>query len=474
MTKPAPALRDSTGAESAPPAPFPRAFWSANVIELFERAAYYSMASFVVIYLGQLGLGAQWPSRLNGFLWFLVYFLPILSGSIADRVGFRRALLAACVMLAAGYVLMGSPVWWGGAELSAQVTGGFTATASTLLPIVGGILLIGIGGSIVKPCISGTVQKTHLGRATLAFAIFYMVINIGSILGRLASFSLRERLGLSALFAIAAAAAGIAFLVVFLLHRDPPEAAAVAAERRQKSMKEVLLGMVTVLGNGRFVLFLLVSTGFNFIYHQVYNVLPLYASRVLETKPAMELYTLANPVTIVIFQLLITRLFGKVKPIRSIVVGTAIVGLAMLLNLIPIFSSAGPRGVVGTLFEHALPMGSLIIIFTVSAIAFGELFTSSRTFEWVGSLAPKGQEGLFLGYANLPMALGSLLGGPVGAWIFHSVMARDAKTLENGLLELVPANAAMGWIILTVIGLASAAGMWTYNRWLQRQPVGNA
>ena len=97
---------------------FPNVFWSANVTELFERAAYYSMASFVVIYLGQLGLGDYWPSNLNGVLWTLVYFLPILSGTIADQVGFRRSLLVAFVLLAAGYVLMGYPVWFGGAALS--------------------------------------------------------------------------------------------------------------------------------------------------------------------------------------------------------------------------------------------------------------------------------------------------------------------------------------------------------------------
>ena len=83
--------------------PFPGSFWTANVTELFERAAYYSMASFVVIYLGQLGFGAYWPSFLNStVLWGLVYFLPILSGTIADQIGFRRALLAAFVLLAIG------------------------------------------------------------------------------------------------------------------------------------------------------------------------------------------------------------------------------------------------------------------------------------------------------------------------------------------------------------------------------------
>ena len=101
--------------------PFPTSFWTANVTELFERAAYYSMASFVVIYLGQLGFGAYWPSTLNSTLWFLVFFLPILSGTIADQIGFRRSLLIAFVLLAAGYCLMGYPVWLGGSVLAPRL-----------------------------------------------------------------------------------------------------------------------------------------------------------------------------------------------------------------------------------------------------------------------------------------------------------------------------------------------------------------
>jgi dipeptide/tripeptide permease len=223
--------------------------------------------------------------------------------------------------------------------------------------------------------------------------------------------------------------------------------------------------MGRVLKNRRFLLFLLVSSGFWFLYSQVYNVLPLYTKRVLETNPSMDLYTAANPLTIVAFQLLVTRFFGKMRPIRSIVVGTVIIGLSMTLNLVPLFLYGGLRRPAAEL----LPLGSLFVVLTVALIAFGELFTASRTFEWIGALAPKGQEGLFLGYANLPMAIGALVGGPAGAWIFNGLMCRGATRLPNGLLELSPASAASGWLLLTAIGFASAASMWLYNRWLERQ-----
>ena len=441
---------------------FPASYWNANLTELFERAAYYSMASFIVIYLGRLGLGDYWPSTLNGILWFLVYFLPILSGTIADQIGFRRSLLMACVLLVCGYFLMGYPVWFGGQTLALQAGKDVTAGLGVMVPVAAAILLIGIGGSFVKPCIAGTVQRTHLGKATLAFAIFYMVINIGSVFGRLTAFYVRTKLGkLDTIFIVSMIAALLAFLVVMLLYRDPESA--MDPDKPKRSIADIFFGMFKVLGSGRFALFLVVSSGFYFIYNQVYNVLPLYVKKTVELSPAMDLYTMANPITIVLFQLLITKLFGKLPPIKSIIIGTVIIGLAMLINVAPLYMAGGVT------MRVWLPLGSLFVVMTVALIAFGELFASSRLYEYIGSLAPKGQEGLFLGYANLPMAIGSLVGGPAGAWLFNKVMCAGAVKQANGLLALDPKAAATGWIILTLFGLGSAASLWVYNRWLQKQ-----
>ena len=446
--------------------PFPVTFWTANLTELFERGAYYAMASFVVLYLGQLGLGDYWPSTLNGILWTLVYFLPILSGTIADQVGFKRSLLAAFVLLSLGYFLMGYPVWFGGQTMHDMVSSEITAGAGVVVPVMLAILLIGMGGSVIKPCISGTVQKTAGARATLAFGIFYMVINVGSLVGRGISYYVRTSYDLSYIFAVAVGCSVVAFLVVMFLYHDSAEDTQARRERKgRRSIGRILLDMVLVLKNLRFAMFLVVSSGFFFIYSQVYNVLPLYLKKVVETDPAVDIYTMANPFVIVFFQLLITRLFGKMKPIRSIIVGIIIIGVSMLINIVPIYLADNVRLEVWDL----LPIGSLFIVLTVALIAFGELFTSARTYEYIGALAPKGQEGLFLGYANLPMAIGSLIGGPAGAAIFNEIMCHNATLLDNGLLELDPTWNTAGWIVLMAIGLVSALSMWLYNRWLEKQ-----
>jgi POT family proton-dependent oligopeptide transporter len=462
MTRSAPAPERETSSSDAA---FPRAFWTANITELFERGAYYAMASFVVIYFGRLGMGRYWPSTLNSMLWSLVYFLPILSGTVADQVGFRKALLGAFVLLTCGYLLMGTPVWFAGATLLDKAGDSVTTTPLVAGVCVGAILLIGVGGSIVKPCISGTVQKTSSGRATLAFAIFYMVINIGSLFGRAASYYVRTHSTLVSIFGVSMTCAILAFAVVAIVYREP--ARADGAARARKSVGRVLVDMVVVLKSPRFVLFLLVMVGFNFLYSQVYNVLPLYLATVLEKKPAVDLYTMANPLVIVCFQLLVTRRFGRMAPIRSMVVGTVIIGLAMLINVVPLYLTGGPRA----LGPFGIPVGSLFVVATVALIALGELFAQARVFEYIGALAPKGQEGLFLGYANLPTALGALTGGPVGAYLFHDVICRGATMDETGLLVLDRGNATLGWLVLMSVGFASAGGLWVYHRWVTSTPA---
>jgi len=449
---------------------FPRSFWTANLTELFERGAYYAMASFVVLYLGQLGLGDYWPSNLNGILWALVFFLPILSGTIADQIGFKKSMLIAFVLLAAGYFIMGYPVWFGNNTLSQTIGSEMTAGSGILIPIILAILLIGVGGSIIKPCIAGTVQKTAGSRATLGFGIFYMIINIGSLIGRGVSFVMRKQFDLSYIFAVSVFFSILAFFAVLFFYNDPDKESGLTetVKKTKKSILRILADMALVLKNLRFALFLLVSSGFFFIYAQVYNVLPLYLQKVVELDSAVDIITMANPFVIVFFQLLITKTFGKMKPINSIIVGIIIISVSMGINLFPIFMKGGIRAL--TLGDW-IPMGTLFITLTVALIAFGELFTSARTYEYIGALAPKGQEGLFLGYANLPLAIGALIGGPAGAFIFNEIMMNKAVKLESGLFELDPLWNSMGWLILMGIGFISAFSMWMYNRWLQRNPV---
>lgn len=430
----------------APVPRFPRAFWSANATELLERAAYYSVASFMVVYLNEnLGMDPTLSTFLNGsILWGLLYFLPILSGTVADQVGFRRSLLFAMAVLGAGYLTLGRiGSWWAPVATAAGLD-----PKDYTLPVILGISLVGLGGSIVKPCISGTVQKTAADRATLGFAIFYMVINIGSMFGRLASYFVRVEWGIPAVFVTVAAPFALAgFALVAVLY---PEPAAGTAPRR--TLAEALRGMVAVLGNLRFVAFLLVVAGFWAMYVQLYNLIPLFLRRFIDPEAPVELYTLANPVMIVLFQVLVTRLSARLRPVPSIALGMLVASAGMALNAIPLaFLQDAPA-----LFGGRLPLAGLFMIASIAFVAMGEMLAAPRMYEFIGAVAPKGREGLFLGYASLPTAVGTIVGAPLGGWLFQSVAVDAGRPAET-------------WLVVSGMGLVSMAAILLYDRVLARR-----
>lgn len=446
--------------DSKEKARFPKTFWTANTIELFERAAYYSMASFMVIYLKEvLGMSPTFATFLNGsLLWGLIYFMPIVSGTLADKYGFKRSLSLSFLMLFFGYLIMGNvQKFW------PALTGGQTATANYTVPVVLAIVLIGLGGSVVKPCIAGTIQKTSGIYATLGFGIFYMVINIGSITGRGLSYFIRTNLGIPAIFTYASTVfIFIGLLVVLFIYREPEYVSDGLKDGQQvkkKTLKEAILGIFIVLGNLKFVFFLVVIALFWFLYVQLYNLIPLFLRHIDPNAP-VELYTLANPLMIVCFQLLITRLVRRWTPVKSILLGVGVTTAGMLINILPVllYQDISYRILLA---GRAIPIAGIFLLISIASMAVGEMMASPRIQEYIGRIAPKGEEGLYLGYANLPVAIGSILGGPMGGALYQ-------KFISNPLQAGQSPNYLIIWVIIAFLGVCSMAGLAIYNRLLAR------
>lgn len=443
--------------KGTPKQKFPSSFWTANAIELFERAAYYSMASFMVIYLNEtLGMRPAFATFLNGsILWGLIYFLPILSGTLADKFGYKRSLRVSFLMISLGYFIMGNIQRFWPALLGERTAQAIDYT----IPVVLGIILIGMGGSIVKPCIAGTVQKTSGTRATLGFGIFYMVINIGSITGRGVSYFIRTNLGIPAIFTYAATIFALIGLAVVLFLYKEPEYVSDGKKDDQKVQKRTLgqavLGIFIVLSNLKFVFFLIVIGLFWMLYVQLYNLMPLFL-RYIDPNAPVDLYTLANPVMIVGLQLVVTRIVKRWTPVISIILGAAVTTTGMLLNVIPpLFLSDLSQRV--SLAGLAIPVVGMFLIISIASMALGEMMASPRIYEYIGGIAPKGQEGLYLGYANLPIALGSIFGGPLGGRLFEKFISEPEQAGQ-------PVNPIAMWLIIAGMGILSMIGLAIYDR----------
>jgi dipeptide/tripeptide permease len=326
------------------------------------------------------------------------------------------------------------------------------------IPIIMGIIFIGIGGSFVKPIISGTVQKTSGINSVLGFGIFYMTINIGSMIGRLISYVVRVNMGIPAIFSyVATIFAVLGFLVILFIFKEPQYKEPVKEEQSAKprTLGQAIAGMFIVLSDLKFVFFLIVIGFFWFIYIQIYNLIPLFL-RYVDPNAAVELYTLVNPVMIVCLQLVITKLSTKWTALASIMVGIAITSVGMLLNVIPHITGLEITQRVSFL-GLTLPIAGIFILISIAAMALGEMFASPRVYQYVGAIAPKGQEGLYLGYANLPLAIGTIVGAPIGGMLFVKFIDQPAQA---GL----PIQAPTMWTIVAGMGVLSFFGIYIYDK----------
>lgn len=436
---------------------FPATFWTANTIELFERGAYYAIASFVVVYLKEtLGMSPVKATFLNGtILWGMLYFLPILSGTLADKYGFKKSLSLAFVLIALGYFIMGNVQQFWPKIAPSQGAVDYT------IPVVVGILLIGMGGSVVKPCISGTVQKTSGKNTALGFGIFYMTINIGSTVGRIISYFVRITRGIPSIFSyVATFFSAIGLLITLFVYKEPQYQDESAPVEKPRTLGDALTGMFTVLANLRFVFFLIVVGFFWSNYVQIYNLIPLFL-RFVDKNAAVELYTLVNPVMIVLFQLLITKLSNRWTPLRSIMIGIGVTVVGMLINIVP-FLIGSDIFAKQTILGVAIPVGGVFVLISIASMAIGEMFTSPRVFQYIGAIAPKGQEGLYLGYANLPMAIGTIIGAPIGGLLFEKFILQPSAAGA-------PLQAPLMWSIVALMGVASILGVLLYDRILLKK-----
>jgi hypothetical protein len=136
---------------------------------------------------------------------------------------------------------------------------------------------------------------------------------------------------------------------------------------QKKTLGQALLGIFIVLRNLRFVFFLVVIGLFWFLYVQLYNLVPLFLRHIDPNAP-VELYTLANPVMIVCFQLLITRMVKKWTPVKSIILGAAVMTCGMLINVIPplFFKELSQKiNVLGL----AIPIAGIFLIIAIASMA---------------------------------------------------------------------------------------------------------
>jgi dipeptide/tripeptide permease len=399
---------------------FEPAFWVANLSEIFERLAYYGAFSSLANYLHEsLNIPTQQTGALTGLFGGMVWFLAILGGAVADRLGFRRALSLAYLILGCAYFLLGSL----GASWMAPVR-----AAVPLIGLVAFVLTLpALGIALVKPSVVGTTARASSENVrSIGYSIYYTLVNIGGAAGPYVASWAHRHLGVENVFRVSALSVLLMFFAVLLFFKEPRR----SGGAQTTSLAEAARNLFTVVTNPRFMLFLLIFSGYWIVYWQQYIVLPIYIHGYIDPHADVELILITDAAAVICLQFLITYLTRKIPAFRAITIGTLISALGWLI-----------------VASHPAVWA---VVLSILVVALGEMVLSPRYYEYISRLAPPGQQGTYMGFAFLPIGIGSLAGGWLGGRLMH----------HYGELVRRP---ALVWCALTGIGVATTLLMWFYH-----------
>jgi proton-dependent oligopeptide transporter, POT family len=400
---------------------FERPFWVANISELFERLSYYAAFASLARYLHEvLKFPTEQTGTLTGFFGGLVWFLPVFGGTLADRMGFRRALSVAYLILSCAYFLLGSL----GASWLAPVR-----DSVPLVFLVAFVLALpALGVALVKPSVVGTTARASKENVrSIGYSIYYTLVNIGGAAGPYVASYVHQHLSVENVFRVAALSVFLMFLGVLLFFREPRR----HDEVETTSLAQAGRNFWTVITNPRFMLFLLIFSGYWIVYWQEFITLPIYVHDYINPHTDTELLLVTGPLVVIALTLAINILTQRIRAFTAIIVGTLLTALAWIILIVR-------PTVTG-------------VILTLVAVALGEITQSPRYYEYISRLAPSGQQGTYMGFAFLPLGIGSLIGGNFGGFLIH----------HYGEVKHQP---GMMWVVITAIGILTAVLLWIYDR----------
>ena len=442
---------------------FERPFWVANITEIFERLSYYGAFASLALYLQEkLNFSTEQTGTLTGIFGGMVWFLAIFGGAAADRLGFRRALSIAYLILGVAYFLIGSI----GASWLAPIR-----DAVPLGLFVGFILILpALGVSLVKPCVVGTTARASKENVrSIGYSIYYTMVNIGGALGPYFASWAHRHLGVENVYRVAALSVFAMFFVVLFFFREPRK----AGDAPPPSIATVARNFCVVLGNYRLVLpvlgialllrialwmfptfgvpwwiwvlvlffvlagisrfmwFLVIFTGYWIVFWQQYISLPGYIHGYINANADVEIILVTDGLTVICLTLGINYLTRKIPAFPAVILGTVITSLSWLI-----------------LAFRPTVWGAIISLFV---LALGEIIQAPRYYEYISRLAPAGQQGTYMGFAFLPIGIGSLIGGWFGGTLLHR-------------FGEVAHRPALIWWSVTVVGLVTAVLLWVYDK----------
>lgn len=474
-------------------------FWVVGGMEMIERLAYYGVKAVATLYakdpVSKGGLGVT-MTEFGTILatWAMVQsVLPVFTGGLSDRFGYKQTIAVSTVIKIVGYLIMASfPTYEG---------------------FFAGAIVLAAGTAVFKPGIQGTLVKaTRRDNSSMAWGIFYQTVNIGGFLGPLVAGYMRK-MEWRYVFLACAGIISLNFLML-LVYAEPGKAERLAkaeAEKQAGVVKQSLFAeSLQELSKRHVWPYLLIFSGFWFMFNSLFDVLPAHIEDWVDTRDIVTTLFGGQPV-----ENAIVKFFVVMNKDGTEILPEGMLNINAMLIMLTCFLFAAVSGkmkaitsmVVGTVLAAVslcLSGGSSLGWFSIAAIAVfsvGEMLSSPKFSEYIGNFAPSDKKAMYLGFSQIPLAIGWTLEGKIGTKLYDHYASKDTfareALVQNGMTqaaaEAVPKgeafqklcdvlhqaphevtaqlyathNPGMVWYIMGGIGLLSAVGIWWYGRWVK-------
>ena len=398
---------------------YPRTFWVANTIELIERWAWYGLFMLFANYLtndiekGGLGFSQSQKGWIMGIGTGILYFLPVITGSIADKYGYRRMLFIAFVIYTSAFFVF---------PYFDSFTGVFAV-----------YIYLAVGAALFKPIISATIAKTtDESNSSVGFGIFYMMVNAGAFLGPMVTLFFKNK-SYDVVFHISGLMIALNFIML-LFYKEPGRDNLESKGSFGEIIKQSFGNIISVISKDlKFLLFLLIVAGFWTMYNQLFFTLPVFIEQWVDSSTLYNFFSLHIPfiadnystgdggmksefitnfdaLYIIVFQIFISAMVMRWKPLKAMTTGFVINSIGMAM----------------TLYSQNV----IFLLVAMFIFAVGEMMGSPKITEYIGLIAPKDKKALYMGFSFIPVFIGNVLAGVVSGPVYQSMSDRRSFVMQ--------------------------------------------
>jgi dipeptide/tripeptide permease len=295
------------------------------------------------------------------------------------------------------------------------------------------LMIPAMGPGVVKPCVAGTTARaSNENVRSIGYSIYYTLVNVGGALGPIIAFLVRKQLGLGIanVFRVAALSVFLMFWVTLFFFREPAR----SGEEQVSSVGAALKNIFVALRNLRFLLFLTIFAGFFAIFWQQYVSVPIFLRRYVNANANFDLLLSVDAITVISLQIFIAFLTQKMPAFVTMTLGFLVTSLAWILP--------------------ALHPSTLVFVAALVLVAIGEIMQVSRYYDYISRIAPPGQQGLYMGYAFLPIGVGYFIAGWLGGHLLH-------------YFGQAGRNPQQMWWVIAGVGILSTILMVVYDKFVK-------